>query len=666
MITVDGRRRRAVGAILAGAFTVAHLTFWLLPDIFEPWHARTIDRLFTIRAQAERFRLPYDDRIGHVDLDDGAVRFLRTFYLNRTHFATVVKNLAACGVAAQVYDFIFAAPSTPQEDAALIDAVAAAGNVYLGAAFHLDRAADPERARQLTPDERHLLDAGQWHPSTGGRDDGPEGHSPLMTFPDLAARSKGLGFINITPDRDGVFRRVPLLIRTADGYFPSLPLRAVSDYLEVDPSKVVVDPGRSITLRGARSFSGGPPHDIVIPTDRHGNLILNFLGPWEAMAHTGFDVVWQASEDRDRMAILREQLAGRLVVVADSSTGSADVGPVPTDPQFPLAGIHATVLHGILTESFLREAPFPVMLLAEAVLLCALFVMAIRLRPWRLFVGTAAIAVLYVGIWAWSFLSMGLILNAVRPVLMMGIAIAAVAAYRQILEERDKAALRRSFEAYFPPAVVERIVADPTAITHAGQKKELTILFSDIKEFTARSATMAPDDIRALLNDYFGAMVEIVFRHGGTVDKFIGDGLMVFFGDPVDQPDHAERCVRCAIDMQKTVRAMNARWAEQGQAPIQIRIGINSGFVVVGNMGSSRRLSYTALGAEVNLAQRLESSAPVGGILLSDATRQRLDGRVAMIPRPNLPIKGLIGQVSAYEVSPEEYGGEAPTADRAD
>ncbi len=193
-------------------------------------------------------------------------------------------------------------------------------------------------------------------------------------------------------------------------------------------------------------------------------------------------------------------------------------------------------------------------------------------------------------------------------------------------------------------------MANPELITTGGQKKELTIMFTDIKSFTTYSSTMAPDLIQKTLDEYFGAMVEIVFTYGGTVDKFIGDGLMVFFGDPEPQEDHAERCVRAAIAMQRKCRELKARWEHEGLFPLRIRIGINSGPVVVGNMGSSRRLSYTVLGSDVNLAQRLESNAPVEGILISQRTFELLGGRIPATPQEPIFVKGLSAAIPVYTI----------------
>jgi adenylate cyclase len=351
--------------------------------------------------------------------------------------------------------------------------------------------------------------------------------------------------------------------------------------------------------------------------------------------------VWRAARDPLALEEVKDALGGRIAVVADTSTGSGDGGAVPTDPRFLLPGIHATVIQNILQESFVREARTAERIAIELVLFAA-----VTLCAWRLGSrGIAAAAVLlgaaYAGMALGTFLYVRVILPVIGPSLLLASAAFVTIVYRFINEEKARAVLRQSFAAYFPPAVVDRIVRNPGLVTESGQKKELSILFSDIVGFTSRCEAMTPDETRVFLNRHFAAMVDIAFEYGGTVDKFIGDGLMVFFGDPDDQPDHAVRAARSAIAMQRKVRELGG---------YELRIGINTGSVTVGNMGSPRRLSYTVLGAPVNLAQRLESNAPRGGILIADRTRELIAGAIPTIPRGAIPIKGMARDVPVHEV----------------
>jgi len=634
-----------------GSFIAAHICLWLLPNVFETWNARIIDRLFVFQSNSKKIRPFYDETIVHVDLNNTSIKELNNFYLNRSHYAQVVRNLSAMNVSAQLYDWIFAAPSNPVEDKKLIDAVSDAGNVYFGLAFELLKEGHfKDKDANRTKDNKYLYKT-RWQVVVNGD---PKnfyvGTNPLITFFDLASVSKGLGYLSLNFDQDGVFRRAPLLVRYEDAFYPSFPFRIICDYLSVSPENIIIKPGKSITLKDAQQPGKSPVHDIVIPIDRYGNMIINFIGPWERMKHYNFVDVLRASEERVELEMWQEELSGKIIVLSEVTTGSSDVGPVPTDNNFPLSGLHANVVHTILTESFLRELSALEMLIIELLLIFTILGLSLCLSSVPFSLSTIGVGIGYVGVAALFFLYSHLILHIVRPLLMVTFALISILSYRFIVEEKEKAFLRRTFEAYFPPLIVKKLMATPQMIATRGEKKELTILFSDIKNFTSYSATMSPDHIQRLLNEYFEAMTEIVFKYEGTVDKYMGDGLMVFFGDPEPQPDHALRCVRAAIEMQKKVREIKTKWEEKGDMPIKIRIGINTGTVVVGNMGSQRRLSYTVLGADVNLAQRLESSAPVGGILISKRTNDLVKDHITTKPLGSIQVKGFDEIASVYEV----------------
>ncbi len=595
-------------------------------------------------------RPAYHDTIVHVDINNTAIQKLNNYYLNRSYYARAVRNLAAMGTAIQAYDFIFASRLNAQDDQALIEATREAGTVYFGLAFLLADHEGTARKNARNEEIDRYLERTKWPLHVIGDPSGLYfGKDPLTTFIPLASAAKGLGFINIKPDADGVFRRVPLLVKYGDGCYPSFALRVVCDYLGVAPERITVAPANNITLKDARR-PDGTSRDIVIPIDDSGNMLVNYIGPWERMTHYSFADIYNASENPDEMETWTEELKGKIALISDVSTGSSDVGPVPTDLSFPLSGLHANAIHTILTEEFLRELSRREMVMIE--LLLAVIVLALSLRFATPFfpihmVTLAAGYLIFAGL---CFLKARLVVGVVGPLLMMFFAGVLVTAYRYFIGAKEKEVLRRTLEAYFPPLVVKKIMTNPGLLTLGGQKKELTVLFSDIKDFTTHSAALSPAQIQHFLNEYFEAMVEVVFRYQGTVDKYIGDGLMVFFGDPEPQPDHAVRCVRAAMEMQKKTAELRERWRQADGFPLSIRIGINSGEVVVGNMGSSRRLAYTVLGSAVNLAQRLETNAPVGGILISQRTYELVKDEIATSPIGALKVKGIEEPVSAHEV----------------
>jgi adenylate cyclase len=637
------------------SFLTIHLLFWLLPNVFEPWNAQTIDQFFMFRSKFDALRPAYDSSIVHVDISDRTFDALANSYLNRFQYAQVVRNLAEMQTAAQIWDFIFPARTNLQEDSAFVVATANARNAYFGLAFNLAQE-KPSRPRSRVSRADQYLDMTKWNVQIhGDTRDLYYAYDPIITFSALSAASRGLGYLNISFDRDGVYRRVPLLFRYHESFYPSFAFRAVCDYLGVTPDRVILKPGSSLTLKDARR-PGGEPRDIVIPIDHSANMLVNYVGPLvrddkvHSMLHFNFADILRASDDRTELDMWGDVLGGKIAVVSEVRTGASDVGPIPTDNQFPLSGVHSNSINTILTGNFLREAGGVEMVLVELAVMIVLVTLALRLSSRNFSLGSFGLIVVYFLAAGLVFLYANLILNVLRPILQVGLAAFTVIAYRYVNEQKEKEVLRRTFEAYFPPAVVRKIMLNPSLVTAAGQKKELTILFSDIKSFTTHSSTLTPDEIQKLLNEYFDSMVEIVFKYEGTVDKFIGDGLMVFFGDPEPQPDHAVRCVKAAIEMQQKCRELKARWVQEGKFPLMIRIGINTGPVVVGNMGSDRRLSYTVLGADVNLAQRLEANAPVEGIMIAQRTYEFVKDRIPTRPLEPIMVKGLDKPIKVYEV----------------
>jgi len=639
---------RATGILAVATFFFVHFLFWAFPAVFVSWNSQIIDRMFVLRTSLSSFAPRYDSSVVHIDLSDRTIAGLRNFYLTRSHYAQVISNLGAMGTSAQVWDYIFPGHTTPEEDGKFVEAVSQTGNVTFGMKFSLSES-PPKHREDTNLDHIRYLDSTAWNIRVDGDlDDLWHAGSPITTLAEVARVSRGLGYLSLKFDADGVFRRAPLLVKYRDKFYPSFAFRVACDYLGVTPGRITLVPGEYILLKEARR-PGRAPKDIRIPVDRHANVLINWIGPWETMLHYDFADILKASDDRDELELFSEELGGKIAVVSEVATGSADVGPVPTDNNFPLSGLHANVIYSIISEQFVKEIGSGWMVLIEVTILVILLILSVRFSSVWLSLSMVGVLVLYL-VAACVMILGGIVVNPLHPTLMILLGMVSIVGYRFFNEEKNKEALRRSFEAYFPPTVVKKIMANPELITAGGQKKELTILFSDIKSFTTYSSTMKPDEIQKLLNEYFGAMVDIVFKHEGTVDKFIGDGLMVFFGDPEPQEDHAVRGVLAAIEMQKKTRELKKKWVADGKFPIRIRVGINTGPVVVGNMGSARRLSYTVLGADVNLAQRLESNAPVEGIMISKRTYELVKDHVKTRPLEAVKVKGINESIEVWEV----------------
>ncbi len=646
-----GRRRTQI-LLVTLVVAVAYLAFLSLPGVFEPLRHQATDRLFRLRSKLG-LAPTYDETIVHVTIEDRTRNQSAGFYIGRSEMAQVIANLDAAGIAGQFHDTIYATRQDRRADAALISATEQARRVYFGMAAGLAGAAGLPAVEESAFADLPALGATRWYPEAAAGKELPVVRRLFSTFDELAASSRGIGYLDVDVDRDGIYRRHPLLARAGRGWIPSLALRVIVDFLEVDPAAIRVRAGHSIVLPDALRPGAATREDIVIPIDGQGRMVINWIGPHGTMTNYPFETIYSASDDRFFMMDLHDELTGKLAVVSWIATGSTDIGPVPVSPQYPLSGLHATVMHTILTGTFLREAGPWSMLLFVHLPLLGLLLVAIRRLPTLIFVLVPPIlAALYLVSATLLFFYRGWILDLPGPVLTLAGATLVVSAWRYHCESQDRAVIRSTFEAYFPPAVVAKIMQNSEALTRTAQKKELTILFSDIRSFTGHTEHLEAGHVRDLLNEYFEKMIDIVFRHEGTLDKFIGDGLMVFFGDPQPQPDHATRCVRAAIEMQQATRELAAAWEKRGEMPLQIRIGINTGQVIVGNMGSSRRLSYTVLGEPVNLAQRLEANAPPGGILISARTRELLDDSVAVRSLESIRVKGFDTPITVFEVGP--------------
>jgi adenylate cyclase len=597
--------------------------------------ARLIDRIMEWRNHRQAAG-PHD-RIVHIDLDDRSAQVFLTGDAGRDEFAAVMRTMAGAGVSAQVYDFVFAGRSA-SGDERLADAARSSPHVYAGMVFGFEgrtlrkSAADGEAGEGAPP----------WAIAPAAANgDVPSAVSALLPFGGFARSVTGLGFLNVEPDPDGVFRTIPLVAKYDGQYYPSLALRSVTGLLGVSADRVAVEPGRAVTLRGA-VFPDGRRSDVVIPVDNTGAMRVDFRYHWGGFRHYSMGELWRDSMDPTATASWRAALAGRIAVIAEVATMRNDVGPVPIDGSFQLAGLQSNAIANILAGHFLRSAPAWVEPGLALSAFFSIWFVALRAPRWLWVWGLAIIAGLG-GAATFMFTSQGIMMPVTFAALTTAGCVLAAGAWRFIDAAREREFTRRAFEAYFPPAVVARLVTDRGRLSQ-GARKELTIIFSDIVGFTSRSAAMAPEDVQTFLNAYFSRMVDIVFEHGGTVDKFIGDGLMVFFNDPDDQPDHAARAVRCALAMQAAVRAMDAA--------VQIRVGVHSGPAIVGNMGGARRLSYTAVGSNVNLAQRLESAAPPGGVLISEETARRLPKDTPFVDAGEILVKGLSQPVRVFVAGP--------------
>jgi len=313
--------------------------------------------------------------------------------------------------------------------------------------------------------------------------------------------------------------------------------------------------------------------------------------------------------------------------------------------------LHASMADSVLANRFIGPAPA----LARPASVLAVGLAVGLAGAFLSFSAAAAITAFTLAGWTWFTVRAfhgGVWFNLVQPVAAGTIALFMATAYRYFVEDAEKRKMKRLFGRYVSRDVYAQLVANPELAELGGKRREMTVLFSDIRGFTAVTEKGNPEALVAQLNEYFSRMVEIVFLHHGTVDKFVGDMVMALFGAPLDDADHAEHAVQAAIDMVKALGELNRGWAARGLPQLDIGVGINSGDMIAGNIGSSAIMSYTVIGDNVNLGSRLESLNKdyKTRIIISDATLARLTNRYDVRPLGDVTVKGKSKAVGIHEL----------------
>lgn len=346
-------------------------------------------------------------------------------------------------------------------------------------------------------------------------------------------------------------------------------------------------------------------------------------------------------------------LTDKILYVGLTAPGSHDYGPMPFNATYPRVGIHVNAANTILERRFLRELPeYMFFLLALA---CTLPVACLtsRLHPFFGLALAVTLSTLYLLACGIAFDKAGVWLPALQPVLAITVTYLAIVVHNILREQHNRRKLQRAFSTYVTPAIVKQVLRDPGMLRLGGQRRTMTIFFSDVVGFTSISEKATPEELVGMLNQYFDVVTEAIFRHEGTLDKYQGDGAMAFWNAPADQQDHAYQACCAAMECIKTVNTvLFPKWVAEGKPRLSTRIGINTGPVSVGNMGSSTRMAYTVIGDAVNLASRLEAANKEYGtsIMISQSTFELVRDRIATRQLDTLAVKGRAQPLQVHEV----------------
>lgn len=404
--------------------------------------------------------------------------------------------------------------------------------------------------------------------------------------------SNSLGHVYTLPDKDGILRWEFLSLKYGDEFYPAFGVQLIKEYLGLKREDLKLIIGEGVEIG-----------EIKIPTDEWGRLLINFNGP------AGSFPYYRAA-DILTGKIKPEEFKDRIVLIGTTIMGVYDHWTTPFPVLMPGVEKHANVIEDILHRDFLyRTEKMKIIDIAFIFVFGAiLFFTLPRLGPLG---GAAAALILIIGYLIFlqiAFNKSGLWINLLYPSSTILFTYTSITLIRFMTEEKKAREMRGIFSSYVSPKVVAELIKDPDKARLGGERKEVSILFSDVRGFTSFSEKHAPEEVVAILNEYMNAMTEVIFRWDGTLDKFIGDAILVFWGAPIDQPNHAELAVRCALNMRAKLTMLQEKWRGEGREPFNAGIGINTGEVIVGNMGAQgKKMDYTVIGDHVNLGARIES-----------------------------------------------------------
>ena len=552
----------------------------------------------------------------------------QTFPWPRRYHAKLLENLTRSGARVVVYDLIFDVPGDdPAGDAAFATAIARHGRVVLGAKQEALR--DAARGSRLT--------------------------YPIDQLQQAAA---AIGLVDRLEDSDGFTRRYRLSVPAADGPLFSLGLEAIRLYhdLPADAQSWAADEDMRI----------GP---CGIPRVDATSFIINYRGATGTIPTYSFSSVIDdasfdlpAGLDVDAFEFQQEVFRDKIVIIGATLPEMQDFVRSPffevrsgERVLTPGVEMHANAIESILSGEYYgclgRGSQVGVLMLVALLVSIA----TIWLRPLAGHLAVALIAIVYIALALWLFLNQRLILPIVAPVGAVFVCHGANILYFFVKERRERQRIKGMFAKYVPEKVVNVLIANPELMSLGGEERELTILFSDLAGFTRFSEGLTPPDLVRLLNEYLSEMTDIVLAHDGIIDKYEGDLIMAEFGAPLHDPDHALKACRASLAMQQRLGELREVWLSEGREPLFARIGLNTGSVILGNMGSRTVHDYTVLGDAVNLASRLEGANKVyhTAIMISESTHAQVKDAVAARELDRIRVLGKAQAVTVYELLAE-------------
>ncbi len=460
-------------------------------------------------------------------------------------------------------------------------------------------------------------------------------------LPLLQANASSAGFFdNPNLDEDGQFRRAPVVQLYGNGLYPSLALAVTRAALGNADIDIKVQDNQ----QGYTAIEQLQIGSLLIPVDKSGSVPIPYRGPQGSFPYFSVaDIVGRQ--------VPKEQLADRIVLVGPTAPGLLDLRSTPVGTAYPGVEVHANIISGML-DNRIPSQPAWVMAL-EMILLVFLGIAMIVIPRWLnpawiivFIVGLAGIVVAG-NVWSWN---QGLILPLASPLLLVLAIFIVHISLGFLIEHRAKRSITKLFGSYVPPELVDEMAQDPEDVTLEGQSREMTVLFSDVRGFTSISEDLNPKELSSLMNALLTPMTRVIHEHRGTIDKYMGDAIMAFWGAPLRNEQHARAGIQAALAIVDGLGELNQDFARRGWPQIRVGVGVNTGIMNVGNMGSEFRMAYTVLGDAVNLGSRIEGLTKQYGVSIIASESSRASApEFAFMTLDKVRVKGRDEPVTIYE-----------------
>ena len=550
-----------------------------------------------------------------------------------------------------VSDSIFVTPDieNPQSDIKYFNSIKKTNNLISGFDLLINPRAEKSQEYDRKFDKKFKLDIKDKRTIKSGNY-----YKEILPFPQPYFNSiKMVGAVKTPVSKDSFLRSIPYVIQYDDKLYQSLALRTYS-YLHGNEGYIVYDDyiiGENSEIKIPRNNDIGGIYSLIKFYKRYGNT------NYSHKTYSAIDIMesYEQLKNGKKPIINPKEFENKIVFVGANvkaaATGLSDIQRTPVSNEHSGVDVQATVLDNLLSEDFMTQVDAGENLLITFILMLVAYLL---IRNFSVFISSTLIlliTIIYLLICANCF-HKGIAISVITPISLEFITMIFAYSHRFILEGKNKEKIKTAMGKYISEDIMKSVVKNIDELKLGGKKANVTVLFSDIRGFTSISEKLSADEVSVILNEYFTEMEPIVTKHHGVINKFIGDAVMVIFGEPIQDENHPVNAIRCAAEMLEKVNELQQKWLSEGKPKIEIGVGINTGEAFVGNIGSEKRMEYTVIGDMVNLASRIESYNKTykTNFLISSSTYACVKNIVDVIKISNVTIRGKSKKMDLYEV----------------